>query len=606
MKLRTYFYILCALIFFSCDREEATDSFMKIHSVVPETADYGDEVLIYGANFSDEVNLTIGGSPCDIIYINEGCLKFKVENNYDSSVLELVKGSEVVKYENFYINSNLIISSVSNDIITKGDEFQIIGEGFDSYNVFKNLVYISKDNVDYSPFELLEATSDTLFLRVLEEFPKDSFLKVEVNGKTALSSFPIIYSKEIKLNGFSPKRGGTGDLITLNGANFDENVLKELVVKCGNIQFENPQLIDESTITVKVPKNLNCNSVISLETENFGKSQSEESFRYSYAKDFVLGRFGVLYDQCYTITKETVDSLNYMGVEYIVFNDVNYDFSTGILNDDNKTFLKNIINLRTYSSDIHVVLTLDSKSIVYANIDEGKVQGLLNAIKEYEYNGKKVWECIDAFQILHANTSLPKGSTLNDYVNKLLAPSWKFLHPTDCFVSGEKALISPNAEARRGNVLLNNNQMRDSKFYDYIDIYSSGWNLSTVDTNKAFYSRTVPEDAFYTPWNNFSVKGIVEIIQRDYYMPYICEMGFNSDSAPYINVNENEKALKYMINYLFDNVPYFKGCFYPKFHADDYGIRSLDNETDNRSSNNTVSPQKTHYQMYSDIVASFN
>lgn len=615
MNIRNIFAVLLisasVVISFGCQKnDEESRDVPVITAMVPETARPGETVSVYGSNFDAQTTLYVGETACLLEIESSEELSFRLPDECIGGVVRISNGRGSSLYSDFHVDTGISIDLFTPDRVTVGDRLIIVGSGFDVRNTFKNRVALVASGQEYRPFRLDRVTADSLILTVQEEFPQGGTLKVEVGDRSLLAQDNLIYIKHIRMSSFSPERGGDGTVITIKGENFDPVIAPELTVTCGDKELEVVDMPDLNTLRVRVPGGLNLAAPIRLATESFGEAESEESFRYHYPCSADLGTAGILYDsQEFEITQNKVDSILAMGAKYVTcvcsFDHTLCGFVNGNLPDDKHT-LDNVVKIKQMSGGkLKTILVLNTQKtypVGYAGVTPETIKTFFDNLKAYEYNGLSIWDATDVFQLLYNSAKLPAGQVtggqMNDFVSYLLRPTWELFHPTGVALAGEKMLAGPQAIAANNNVLTIDNTLSQARYYDYIDFYSFMWNLSTAETSKVYYSRNVPETAFTVAWNSF----ITRIVTK-YNIPFICEIGFNQASAPYIKVEQNEAALLYMIREM-QKLSNFKGFAYSKYHANDYGIRSLQDETDNRSAANEETPSKTHYEMYGSLVQS--
>lgn len=602
---------VAVMILSGCQKsDEESLNVPVITAMVPETARPGESVTVYGANFDMETVLYIDEMICPVEVESAGKLTFQLPESCIGGIVRISNSQGSGEYSDFHVDTGISIDRFFPERVTVCDTLVVVGSGFDVRNTFKNRVTLIASGQEYQPFRLERVTANSLVLTVQEEFPQRGSLKVEVGDRSLLAQDMLIYIKHIRMTSFSPERGGDGSVITIKGENFDPVITPELSVTCGDKKLEVVDMPDLNTLRVRIPKELNISDTIRLSTKTFGEAKSNGRFRYHYPCSVDLGTAGILYDsQEFQITQNKVDSILAMGAKYVTcvcsFDQNLCGFINGNLPDDKRT-LDNVVKIKQMSGGkLKTILILNTEKKYpegYAGVTLETIRKFFDNLKTYEYNGLSVWDATDAFQVLYNSAKLPAGQVtggqMNDFVSYLLRPIWELFHPTGVALAGEKMLVGPQAIAANNNVLTIDNTLSQARYYDYIDFYSFMWNLSTAETSKVYYSRNVPMTAFTVAWNSF----ITRIVTK-YNIPFICELGFNPVSAPYIKVEQNEAALRYMIQEM-QKLSNFKGFAYSRYHANDYGIRSLQDKTDNRSQTNQVIPSKNHYEMYESLVQS--
>ena len=160
-----------ALVFAGCDKEnmDGSESQVRIYEVVPDYAYKGDEVILYGRNFPDEVTLSINGIAAEIVSCDSEKIRFIVPDT-DTGVLELEAGGDKVSYKGFRIYKDVVIDSFFPDGVTYNGEITIRGSGFDGWNKTSNIVTIIQDDGETEPLEVLEASEDSIVVFVRDFF----------------------------------------------------------------------------------------------------------------------------------------------------------------------------------------------------------------------------------------------------------------------------------------------------------------------------------------------------------------------------------------------------------------------------------------------------
>jgi hypothetical protein len=574
---------------------------------VPEIAKPNQKVILYAKNIGKDVKITIGGESCVIDSILVGKIFFTVPVNSNGGALEISSSTGKYTLKDFQVDTGVLIKSFYPKSITINGLFVIKGSGFDVFNPFKNVIsVIDENNTETFPFTVVSVAKDSMVIKVTSDFTS-GYLKVNSAYRINKSVEQLTFVKLIRLDTFSPNRGGAGTLVTFKGENFTSGTESEYSVKCGDKYFTDIKIIDRNTLTAKVPTDLNANDTIRFSTLNYGNAISKTKFKYDNATEVNFGGYGILYDsQTIPITQAKVDSLLDMGVSYVTFSlacTLTDGFETGTLPAE-KTPLDNVVKLKQMSGNkIKTILILQHNKTLtagYVNVTPTTITTFFDNIKAHTYNGSSAWDNVDAFQLLYnSGSALALTATgVKDYTDKFLKPVYTLFHPNGFCKKGEKLLVGLQATAIVANTdnFTNLAALNSAEYFDNIDIYSFMWNLGTVETSKVYYSRTPQSQAFETQWLNR-----IDPLMKEKSISFLCEMNFSAANAPYIKVETLEGSFVSIVQ-LMRQFPTFKGFSYAKFHANDYGIRSATDAIDNRSTANTVVPAITHYQMYKNVV----
>ena len=599
--------LLMVISFVGCEKTVADGSMqMKLFSAVPEVASPNQKVILYGSNIGTGVIVKIGGVACAVDSVSDVRISFTVPVDCIGGALEVVSSKGRYTLKDFFVNTGVLITSFYPQNITSNEILVIKGSGFDANNAFKNVVSVVEDNdVEIFPFTVLRVTSDSIVVKATADFTK-GYIKVSSSNHMNKSVNKITFIRMIRVNSFSPNRGGAGTLVTFKGENFTPGAESEISVSCGGKSFSNISIIDKNTLTARVPSDLNMVDTIKIASVNTGNALCNSAFRYDYATEVDFGGYGVLYDsQTIPVTQAKVDSLLNMGVTYVTLSlpcTITDGFETGTLPTD-KNSLDNIVRLKQMSGDkLKTVLIIQHNKTFtagYANVTPTTIASLFDNIKNYSYNGKSAWDCVDAFQVLYSSGSALATTAVGvkDYVDKFLKPTYVLFHPSGFAKRGEKLIIGLQSVAANNNSFLEVKAMQDANYFSNVDVLTFMWNLSLADISKDFYSRVVPVDAFEVRWLSQ-----MELVVKAADVSFLCELNLNAATAPYAKVDDLGNAMV-SVSRKMKAYQTYRGFSYAKFHANEYGIRSATDALDNRSGANKITPTASHYQMYKNVVS---
>lgn len=610
INIFTSFFLILSLFcgITSCDTTTMNNEIqLQIFSAVPEVAHPNQKVIIYGKNIGSDVRVKIGGESCTIDSVSDVRIAFTVPSNCIGGALEVTSTTGKFIFKNFQVDTGVIIQSFYPQSITINSLLVIKGSGFDTFNPFKNVLSVLDEfNNEIFPFSIVSVNKDSMIVKVTSDFTK-GYLKINSAYRINKSVEQLSFIKLIRVDTFTPNRGGAGTIITFKGENFTFGTESEYTVKCGGKEFTDLKIIDRNTLTAKVPNDLNATDSIRISTINYGSSVSKSKFRYDYATEFNFGGYGILYDsQTIPITQGKVDSLLNMGVTYVTLSlscTLTDGFETGTLPVE-KTPLDNVVRLKQMSGNklktILIIQHNKTLSAGYVNVTPTTISTFFENMKSHTFNGASTWDNVDGFQLLYNSGSALTltAAGVKEYTDKLLKPAYAMFHPNGFAKQGEKLLVGLQATAIVANTdnFTNLVSLNAAEYFENIDVYSFMWNLGTVEATKVFYSRTPQNQAFEAQWLNR-----IDPLMKEKNISFICEMNFSPANAPYIKVETLEGSYLSIVQ-LMRQISTFKGFSYSKFHANDYGIRSATDAIDNRSVSNTVVPVITHYQMYKNLV----
>lgn len=600
--------VMVLACFTGCETAPADESIqIKLFSAVPEVAKLNQKVVVYGTNIGTDVIVKIGGLACVVDSVSDVRISFTVPADCIGGALEVSSSNGTCTLKDFLVDTGVLINSFYPQSITINGLLVIKGSGFDVFNPFKNVVsVIDNANVETFPFTVVSVAKDSMVVKATSDFT-NGYLKVNSANRVNKSVSQLTFIKLIRLDSFSPNRGGAGTLVTFKGENFTAGTESEYAVKCGGKDFTDLKIIDRNTFTAKIPADMNANDTIRISTINYGNAISKTRLRYDFATEVNFGGYGILYDsQTIPITQGKVDSLLNMGVTYVTLSlscTLTDGFETGNLPAE-KTALDNVVRLKQMSGNklktILIIQHNKTLSAGYVNVTPTTIKTLFENIKSHTFNGVSTWDNVDGFQLFYSSGSaLALTATgVKDYSDKLLKPVYAMFHPDGYAKRGEKLLVGLQATAIVANTdyFTNLAALNTAEYFENIDIYSFMWNLGTVETSKTYYSRTPQALAFEAQWLNR-----IDPLMKEKSISFLCEMNFSTANAPYIKVETLEGSFV-SIAQLMKQFPTYKGFSYAKFHANDYGIRSATDAIDNRSAANTVVPVITHYQMYKNVV----
>lgn len=597
----------------SLDDADGSGSPVKIHEVVPEYAYPGDEVILYGSNLPLQTVLKVNEQPAEIVEQDESRIKFIVPDT-ETGLVTLESSEGTVSYAGFKIYEDVVIRSFYPAKVTYEGELVIKGSGFDIYDTASNIVTIVQEDGETDPLKVLKSAKDSIVVLVENFFVGPNKIRVKVGKNQAVSEDLISFVSDARIDKISPARGGAGTVVTIKGMNFITEDIGQNSVFIGETQLEVVRVLDRTEMEVRIPKDLDLFDQIRVSVP--GEEQpavSTEKFRYDPAADIAWGKKGLAYGSMNVpvqITQNIVDSLQTMGVNFMTFR-CNYaadqGLTTGKLPDNANVVLDNVIKVKQMSEGrIKTILVIGYNKVFEKTkgypVSETSIRTYFENIKQYQYNGFSAWDCVDAFQVLYSSAELNDFKTedgIRDYVDKVLKPVYRYIHPEGYCKVGEKFVFGPQAILNNANFMVRADVIQATELLENLDVYLMMWNLPN-GSGDVYYSRPVPENVFYNHWNNLAKAAICS--NPDYPVSFMTpEVNINAINAKYQKADELGVAIQSIVNEM-NKEPNFKGFGYRAFLEDNVGIRRSDNRLDPRTDDNKVEPQISFYDLYRNLT----
>lgn len=595
------------------DSLEEGESYTKIYEIVPDYAYPGDEAILYGRGLPAELSLKINGVPAEITGHDAEKVKFIVPD-VTTGPVSVESGEISISYDGFRIYADVVIDSFRPERVTYEGELVIKGSGFDQYNINSNIVTVLQADGETEPLKVLKASVDSIVVLVEQFFIGPNKIKVKVGKNEGLSGSDLMFVSDARIDDISPRRGGAGTVVTITGMNFITDDISLNKVSIGDVSLDVVEVTDRTEMKVRIPENLDLNDYIKVSVP--GEEMTAVSplkFRYDPARDIDWGMKGISYggkNMPVAITQGTVDSLMAAGTGFITFR-CDYTsgegLATGVLPEVTNVVLDNAIRVKQMSDGaIKVILVIGhSKNLGgsgYPLVSDASVKAYFDNLKNYQYNGSTLWDCVDAFQVLYSSgevNDIKSEAGVKDYVDNVLKRVYRYVHPDGYCRIGEKFVFGPQVILNNANFMVRPEIITATGILEWLDMYLVMWNLNN-GSGKDYYSRSVPENVFYTHWNNFGRSAITA--DPDYPVAFMTpEVNINAANAPYQIVDELGAAIQYIANEMAKE-PNFKGFGYRAFLEDNSGIRRSDNNLDPRTDDNTAEPQISHYEMYSNLT----
>ena len=634
--MKKYIVMLAVALVALCSCEHSntddTGSAVRLFGAVPESAYAGEQVSLWGDGFGDAVtSVTIGGVEATIVEVTGESVVITIPAGAQSGKIVVTAAAGSATLDNFRVLTEAQIIDFSPAVVTYEGKVEIYGHGFDLDNIYGNTVTVLSDDEESPPLRILgggfskEMQMDSLQVFVENPFSNTggAHLRIKVGPSYALATGTIAFKGDPRIDDLYPRRGGAGTVITIEGMNFVTGDIAQNTVTCGSHVLEVVAVESRAKMKVKLPDGpyadgfgLEGKITVAVPTGET-PAISDKTFRYDPAADYSFGEYGIVYAQANAtavdVTQAYVDEMLAMGVKYVVFrlrlNDNTVGLPTGTLpaNANQVRGVPSAIRAKQMSSGkLKIILMVDQADATLGSATA--TQTFFDNIKAYEiaaYPGVKAWDCIDAFQILY-NANSFSNVTVQDIMESYYKPVWEYIHPNGYPCKGEKLIIAFSPIQNGNNFLFSNidgaNGVKESRMMEYIDIFNAQWNYGGASgtTSDPNFSRTCPENGFYSTFNSF-LGGVANNFIIDGYP--VCfmttECNLNAANAKFHSTTSLQASFIYLINEM-KQIQGFKGWTYRSFLEDDVGVHQAAGGTADPYTGIKATP--THEQMYKNIV----
>ncbi|WP_158275319.1 IPT/TIG domain-containing protein [Pedobacter sp. HMWF019] len=218
IKLETALFTLLALVILltgSCkkDHTEITKVPLTVTEYYPNSGNQGTLVTIQGTGFGespDKVSATFAGTNADVVSVTSKEIVLRAPLNGHTGELSLKVNDEQIKVGN-YTYQELSVTAISPSNGGAGTHITISGAGFGSLQQPAQVFVNGKAAV-------VITAADTFLIAEVPEGAGSGPVMVKIDGKEASGkSFKFQVISSIK-----PLTGGTGTVVRINGAGFEE------------------------------------------------------------------------------------------------------------------------------------------------------------------------------------------------------------------------------------------------------------------------------------------------------------------------------------------------------------------------------------------------
>ncbi|MCP4675012.1 MAG: hypothetical protein GY854_05805 [Deltaproteobacteria bacterium] len=248
----------------------------KVTGAVPAAGGIGTEVVVQGAHFGLDmkaIQVLITGRACKVLGISDSEIRIKVPQGAVSGPVEvIVKGmGSAASKKPFEVWAPLAVTRMEPLFGLPGTEIRIIGTGFRA-NAKDHTVIIGNRAVKIDRVE-----SGTLIFKIPKDAPGGQIsLRLEVKDRGAtMIAIPLQVMHSPEIDGFTPKRGPAGTVVTITGKHFGTKVNHVRVLL--GAQIVQARAVTPTMIRLTVPPGV-MPGKFEVQTVRRGKAVSKNSF----------------------------------------------------------------------------------------------------------------------------------------------------------------------------------------------------------------------------------------------------------------------------------------------------------------------------------------